>query len=301
MLRDYLKEALEPTVLFGMLSACLGIAVASFYVKFHIFTAMLIVIGIALANMSVNMLDDYIDYKNGIDSETVKTNFSGGSKFMVDGTLNPTNVLLLGISAFLVAAIIGIYLSASNIAVIPFVIIGGVSILLYAIYVVRVPFLAEPLVALNYMLIAVGSFVVATGSIAHLTTALFVAFPAGSVIGMALFINEIPDRKVDKRHDRKTCAALLKSNKDMSYYYIVWQFAAYFAIILGIIYGIIPFTEILVLAASPFMVICFLAIRHYSSPVKFEKYMGINALHAFLVVLLLIFGYIIVNYPPVIV
>src|SRR5271155_1725128 len=110
MFKHYLQEALEPTLLFGSLNCILGIIVASFYTKIDILTAILLIVGIFFAHISVNVLDDYVDYKRGIDSETTKTKFSGGSSLIVNGSLKAEQVLLLGLFSFVIAAIIGIYL-----------------------------------------------------------------------------------------------------------------------------------------------------------------------------------------------
>ncbi|MGI0100303.1 MAG: prenyltransferase [Candidatus Micrarchaeaceae archaeon] len=272
----------------------MGIAVAAFYIKIDLATAALVVLGIFFAHISVNVLDDYVDFRKGIDAETAKTKFSGGSSMLVDGTLKPDMVLLIGLLAFAVGAVIGIYIIVSNPLAIAFVAIGGISILLYAVLLVRVPFLAEPLVAIDFMAVVLGSFVVIMGSFAHIYAALIVAFPAGSMVGLALLMNEVPDRKVDQRHGRRSGAVMLKSKSSIAYYYFIWEALCYAVVMLGIIYRIVPYTEIIILAISPLIVVCFMAVRRYSTPKRFEKYMGFNALHSLLLTFLLFIGYIIV-------
>lgn len=294
MLKYYLQEALEPTILFGMFSALLGVAAAAFYVKISIVTAILAVVGVGFAQMSVNVLDDYVDYARGIDSAATRTKFSGGSGFIVDGLLKPSEVLMIGLIAFAIAGIIGIYLILGNPLVIPFAVIGGITILLYAAFFVNIPFVAEPLTIFNFMLIVLGSFVVVSGSLAHMSSVAFVAFAAGVMPGMALFVNETPDRKVDKKFGRKSGAVMLNSNVKSSYYYLGWEAASYIAILTGVLLKAIPYAEAVCFAAIPLMIACFYAIRSYSNAQKFEKYMAANALHSLLFALLLIIGYVIV-------
>jgi 1,4-dihydroxy-2-naphthoate octaprenyltransferase len=294
MLKHYLAEALEPTLLFGILCCILGIIVASFYVKVNLSTAILLLIGVFFAHISVNVIDDYVDYKRGIDAETIKTNFSGGSSLIVNGSLKPRNVLLLGLGAFVIAAIIGTYLIVQHPIAIPFVVVGGVTILLYASHMVNVPYLAEPITAINFTLIGLGSFVVATSSTLHLLPAFLVTFPAGCMVGIALLANEMPDREIDKKHGRRSGVVMLDSNKKSAYYYLAFETISYASIAYGVIARIIPYTESIVFLLTPIVAICFLAIKNYSNPKSFEKYMGFNAIHSLLLPLFLIIGYLLV-------
>ncbi len=294
MLRHYLQEALEPTLLFGILCCLLGIVVASFYVKVSITTAVLLLLGVFFAQMSINVIDDYVDYKRGIDSETTKTNFSGGSSLIVNGSLKAKNVLLLGLAAFMIAAIIGVYLIVHHPAAIPFVVVGGVTILLYASHMVNVPYLAEPITAINFTLIGLGSFVVAGSSTMHLLPAFLVTFSAGCMVGIALLVNEIPDREVDRRHGRRSGVVMLDSNSKSAYYYLTFEIIAYAGIAYGVLAKIVPYEESIAFLLIPIVAVCFFAIKNYSNPKKFEKYMGLNALHSLLLPLLLIIGYLLV-------
>ncbi|MDE1870832.1 MAG: prenyltransferase [Candidatus Micrarchaeota archaeon] len=292
-LEYYLKEALEPTLMYAALCSVLGIIAASYYYKVSLAMAILLVIGVFFAQMSVNVIDDYVDYKRGIDSETEKTKFSGGSGILVNHLLEPREVLYMGLTAFMIAASIGSYLIALKPAIMPFVAVGALSILLYAHFFVNIPYLAEPLAATNFMLIVLGSFVVA-GSLTHLLAALLVAFPTGSLVGLALLVNEIPDRDVDAKHGRRSGVVMLNSREKSASYYIIWQALCYGSVVYGVAAKILPYTELLLLAALPFMVVTYSGIRRYSKAREFEKYMGTNALHSLLVPMLLMVGYVMV-------
>lgn len=292
MLKHYIQEALEPTLLFSFLCCLLGIIAASFFTKISLTIAVLLIVGIFFAHISTNVLDDYVDYKRGIDTETTKTKFSGGSSLIVNKSITPNGALVLGMVPFFIALGIGIYLITLVPAVLPIVVIGALTILLYAGYLVNVPYFAEPLTTLNFMLITIGAFVVATGSGAHVLSAFIVAFPAGSVVGMALLINEVPDRKVDKKHGRRSGVVMLDSNSKTAYYYIGWQLLAYLVVIYGVASKLVPYTELIFLIVSPLMLWCFTAIKKYTNAKKFEKYMGINAIYGLAIEFLLVLGFI---------
>jgi 1,4-dihydroxy-2-naphthoate octaprenyltransferase len=70
-----------------------------------------VVIGVALAHFSVNALNDYLDYKSGLDLLTPRTPFSGGSKVLIDGILSPIEALGVAIALLLLALAIGLHLT----------------------------------------------------------------------------------------------------------------------------------------------------------------------------------------------
>ncbi len=54
---------------------------------FFLSWALLALLGLLLAHVSVNVLNDYFDYRSGVDLKTQRTPFSGGS-----GILPPPNL-----------------------------------------------------------------------------------------------------------------------------------------------------------------------------------------------------------------
>ncbi len=103
---------LETRPQFLMLSvvlAFLGTAIAWYDGYFHLGHALLAGIGLVLAHISVNTLNDYFDYRSGIDLATKRTPFSGGSGILPAGLLSPAQVLWLGLGSFLLTVPIGIY------------------------------------------------------------------------------------------------------------------------------------------------------------------------------------------------
>lgn len=292
-MKHYLSEVLEPALVFAPLCALLGIIAASAYRPINFTTAVLLILGVLFAQMSVNLLNDYVDYKRGIDKKTIATKFSGGKKLIVDGLVSAEGTLAIGLVAFIIAASISMYFAAGNPAIIPFLVVGALSILLYTSWLLYVPFVAEPIVIMNFMMIGMASFIVAGSSAAHMPTIIMLTFPVGAVIGMTLLINEMPDRKVDAAHGRKSGAVMLKTNANNTQYYLFWQVASYLSIILSVIYKILPTGELVAIAAAPLMIVCMQGMLNYSNPKRFEKFMELNAVYCVLFIFLLIAGYIV--------
>ncbi|MDE1825769.1 MAG: prenyltransferase [Candidatus Micrarchaeota archaeon] len=278
MIKYYLEELLEPTILFGIFSALLGLSAALYYSHFNWPLAILVVLGVALAHISVNLVDDYTDYKKGIDKETIKTKFSGGSKVLSSGKIKPRALLGLAIALALMAGAIGLFLLSVNIILLPIIVIGAITIFFYAAYLVRVPFLAEPITALNFTLISVGSFIVAYGSGAMLHNALFAMIPAGMMVGIILMLNSIPDKSVDKKYGRRSGVVILGTREKIAVYYLAWEAAACIIILYGIISRALPATFLITLLTVPIALKVYGGIRNYKSPALHEKTMGTGAL-----------------------
>ncbi len=64
--------------------------------SFNIFYAILTYIGIFCLHSSVDLFNDYWDFKRGIDLITKKTKFSGGTGVLPEGLLKPTEVYRAG-------------------------------------------------------------------------------------------------------------------------------------------------------------------------------------------------------------
>ena len=63
------------------------------------------------AHVSVNLFNEYSDHRTGIDFNTKRTPFNGGSGMMIQGLTSPTAVLTSAIVTLLYAMAIGIYYS----------------------------------------------------------------------------------------------------------------------------------------------------------------------------------------------
>lgn len=262
------------------LCAAVGISVASLYAKIGAYNALLLITAMFFANMSVNVINDYTDYKRGIDKETVKTKFSGGrSGLLAKRLIKPRQTLLLGLVAAAIAAAIGAYFVLKYPILLPFVAVGALAIFFYTSHFVNVPFLAELLLVLVFTLVPLGGFIAMTGSLQHIENAIIPSASTGILVGMVLLVNGVPDRDVDKKYGRKSGAVLLYKPTRIAKYYLSWQAAAIAILLLGAFFRLIPVTALIALISTPLMLMTFKGIRHYKSPSQFEKYMGIDVVY----------------------
>jgi 1,4-dihydroxy-2-naphthoate octaprenyltransferase len=176
---------------------------------FNVFFAFMTYLGIFCLHSSVDLLNDYWDYKRGIDLITKKTRFSGGTGVLPEGLLKPQEVYRAGILFLAFGLLIGVYFVFIKGYVVGLILgFATLSIVLYSTKLVNLG-LGELFVGIKGALIVIGSFYVQTGNI------ILGSVIAGIVIGMlsslVLFINSIPDVRPDKEKGRKTLAIILEN------------------------------------------------------------------------------------------
>ena len=175
--------------------------------EFSILNAILIYLGVFCLHSSVDLLNDYFDFKRGIDLRTKKTKFSGGTGVLPEGLLSPTRVYLAGIVFLLIGLMIGGFFVFSKGYIIGLILLfAAISILLYSTKLVNLG-LGELFVGIKGMLIVVGTYYVQTSMLAVEAAVL------GAVVGLlsstVLYVNSIPDIKPDREGGRRTLAILL--------------------------------------------------------------------------------------------
>ena len=294
MIRYYFLEALEPTLLYGFVTGLLGLVVSLHYGGVHVFLGFLAIMGSVIVQASVNILDDYFDFEIGIDRETVKTKFSGGSKFIVNNSISPKAVLSMGLALVAIAFLIGAYLLSKTIIILPLIVFGGLSTLLYAKYLVRLPFMAEVITFLNFTFIAIGTFIITLNGIGFLIPALFSFIPIGMSVGVAVIVNSVPDQVIDKKFGRKSGIVLFKNNKTRSKYYLLWQIAIIAILSSGIVLNMLPYLFILVILAFIISSVhTYHGIRSYKTPIQYEKYMGFSNIAILAASILMVISYVV--------
>ncbi len=175
--------------------------------EFSALNAILIYLGVFCLHSSVDLLNDYFDFKRGIDLRTKKTKFSGGTGVLPEGLLSPTRVYLAGIVFLLIGLMIGGFFVFSKGYIIGLILLfAAISILLYSTKLVNLG-LGELFVGIKGMLIVVGTYYVQTSMLAVEAAVL------GAVVGLlsstVLYVNSIPDIKPDREGGRRTLAILL--------------------------------------------------------------------------------------------
>ena len=174
--------------------------------------AILTYIGIFCLHSSVDLLNDYWDFKRGIDLRTKKTKFSGGTGVLPEGLLKPRQVYLAGIFFLILGLIIGgifVYFKGFIIAII--LLFAALSIVLYSSKLVNWG-LGELFVAAKGALIVVGTFYVQNSIITLESVVLGIII--GLLSSLVLFVNSIPDIVPDRQMGRKTLAIMINERSN---------------------------------------------------------------------------------------
>ncbi len=228
-----------------------GIA-ASLYddFSFHSLYFGLALIGGLFAHISVNVLNDYSDYKSGVDLKTVLTPFNGGSGILPSALMKPGEVLALGLASLAVVIAIGIYfITVYGFEILPIGIAGLIFASLYTPFITRLPATSEVAAGGGFALITLGTYFTQSGD--YSVTSAFVTFLTFLLVANLLLINEIPDTEADRIGGRKHLPISL-GTKAAARIYSVVIVLAYFVIIVGVAAEVLPILSLLGMLTLPF-------------------------------------------------
>lgn len=291
-LKIYLLETRPQFLLLSPILVVLGMGMALYNGNFNTLNFVLSIIGLLLLHISVNTLNDYSDFKTGIDLNVSRTPFSGGSGFLPSGALSASSVLKLGLVSFFLAVPIGIYfLITRGVYLLPIFIIGAIFVLWYTSYITRLG-LGIPELAAGIglgTLPVFGTFMILNGGFSW--EALFASIPSGLLVCNLLLLNEFPDIEADKIGRRKTLPIILGTKKAAVVYSTI-ILLVYLWIISGVLLKLMPVWSLLALLTLP------LGLKAIKGAMTFKKIeelipaQGANVMTVLLTQLFLAIGYI---------
>ena len=270
--------------------AFLGTCIAWYDGFFHLGYAVLAFWGLLLAHISVNVFNDYFDYRSGIDLATKRTPFSGGSGILPEALLKPRQVFWLGMTSFLLAAVIGVYfVIVTGWLLLPLLLVGALSILFYTPVILKRRWPEwSPGLGMGALPI-LGAYFVQVD--AYTWPAVIASIPSGILVHNLLFLNEFPDVEADKTANRKTSPITMGMEK-ASIVYSVLMVAVYLWIIGWVIAGIMPIFSLIALLTVPFAIKAIQGARKHQEITRLIPAMANNVLVVLLTQLLLGIGYI---------
>ena len=186
-----------------MVLAFLGTCIAWYDGTFHLGYALLAFFGLLLAHVSVDVLNEYFDYKSGVDLETVKTPFSGGSGALPAGLISPKQALWLGLGSFLAIIPVGIYFTVTRgWLLLPLLLVAAVCIIFYTPVILKLRWPEwSPGLGLGFLPV-LGAYFVQTST--YTLPAVIACIPSGILVHNLLLLNEFPDVEADSKAGRKT-------------------------------------------------------------------------------------------------
>ena len=199
----WFAETRPQFLLLSVVLAFLGNAIAWYDGYFHLGYALLAFLGLLLCHIGVNVLNDYFDYKSGIDLKTKRTPFSGGSGILPAAKMRPRQVFWLGMGAFLLAIPIGVYfVIVAGWALLPLLLVAAFCTLLYTPLLTRIGWPEwAPGVGMGTLPVLGTYFVQVTD---YTFPAVIAAIPSGILVHNLLLLNEFPDIPADREAGRRT-------------------------------------------------------------------------------------------------
>ena len=281
----------RPHFLFlSVVLAFLGTCIAWYEGAFHLGHALLAFFGLLLAHISVNVLNDYFDYKSGIDLETKRTPFSGGSGILPAGLLKPRQVFWFGLVSFLLAAGIGVYfVVVRGWLLLPLLLVAALCILIYTPVILKLRW-PEWAPGLGMGTLPVlGAYFVQTAE--YTLPVVIASIPSGILVHNLLLLNEFPDVEADKKAGRKTLPIVIGKRR-ASIVYSVLTVIVYLWIIGGVVAGQMPIFSLIALLTLPFAIKAIKGALKHQEMSNLLPAMGSNVLVVLLTQLLLGIGYI---------
>jgi 1,4-dihydroxy-2-naphthoate octaprenyltransferase len=252
MLSYWLRAIRIRFLLASVIAVSLGLSVTWWHSgTIDIFQAALTMGGVIALHASVDLLNDYWDFKRGIDTKTKRTGMSGGTGVLPEGLLKPKSVYNAGILFLVAGGLIGGYFVVLHGVVIGVILAFAImSIYFYSTKIVNWG-LAEVFVAVKGTLIVMGTYYIQNSELTD------VVVLSGIVVGvlssLVLFVASFPDHDADKEKGRRTLVILAGRQKAVSIFYI-FPIISYGIIIGCVAMSIIPVFCLISLAAIPVVI-----------------------------------------------
>ena len=217
---------------------------------------LLILVGALSAHISVNVFNEYFDYKSSLDARTQRTPFSGGSGTLQAQPGLERATLTLACLTFAITAVVGIYFVwLRGWQLLPLGIAGLFLVVAYTTWLTPNPVLCLIAPGLGFgILMVMGTNFALTGTFTW--TAFVASLVPTFLVSNLLLLNQFPDVEADRSIGRHHFPIAI-GNKASSTIYGVFLLLTYLAVIIGIILGLLPIWSALALLTA------FLAWRAY--------------------------------------
>jgi 1,4-dihydroxy-2-naphthoate octaprenyltransferase len=223
-----------------------------------IFAAFLTFAGVMALHASVDLLNDYWDFKRGIDTTTKRTKMSGGTGVLPEGLLKPSSVYRAGITFLIIGGAIGVYFVFTDGVIIAAILAFAIlSIYFYSTKIVDSG-LAEFFVAVKGTMIVLGSFFIQSNQLT--IEAVLAGIIVGVLSSMVLFIASFPDYEADKSKGRKTLVIAAGKKKSTQIFWI-FPIISLSMVILGVSLQLFPTSTLIALIPIPLIILAGLELR----------------------------------------
>jgi 1,4-dihydroxy-2-naphthoate octaprenyltransferase len=222
-----------------------------------VLSAVLTFVGAIMANISVNALNEYLDYKSLLDTKTERTPFSGGSGTLPHKPEVALYALWTGIVSMAITILIGVYfLTVRGLTLLPLGLLGIVLIVFYTTWITRYPLLCLFAPGIGFgPLMVVGTHFALTGT--YSLEAWVASLVPFFLVSNLLLLNQFPDVEADREVGRRHYPIVI-GRKKSARIYSAFLILTYVSILLAVLFGVLPAWSLLGLLTA---VLAWRAIR----------------------------------------
>ena len=268
-----------PFLVLTPVCVALGIAVA-YWQQWQIdhVQSVLVLIGALAAHISVNLLNEYFDFRSGLDAHTQRTPFSGGSGTLPAQPAAASMVFAVAVLSVAISVSIGAYfLSVRGGALLPLGLLGILLVLAYTPWLTRHALLCLVAPGLGFgPCMVLGTYVALTGQYsASAAAASLIPF---FLVSNLLLLNQFPDVEADRSVGRSNMPILF--GRRVSGYIYMFLFAlAWLSLAVAIAVHALPFDSALGFIPMTFGIPVVYGIKQYTEDSQaLIPYLGLNVM-----------------------
>ena len=276
---------LSPVCVFLGLACALASGLSVDYGRFA-----LILLAAVSAHVSINTLNEYQDFKSGLDFLTRRTPFSGGSGALVAQPQLAAQVFLASAVALFITLLVGgyfIWLHGLPVALVGTA--GVILILGYTTHINRLPWLCLLSPGLGFGILMVnGSHYLLSGEFSLMAG--LASLQPFFLVNNLLLLNQYPDLEADKKCGRRHFP-IVYGIRVSNLVYAAFLLATCLVVAIGIGTALLP--RLTIIALPPMLLSLYAlhgAIRHHGEIGNHPKYLGANAAATVIAPLLLGIG-----------
>jgi 1,4-dihydroxy-2-naphthoate octaprenyltransferase len=276
-LRIWFRETRPGFLLLTPITFSVGLSAAFAEGSFDTLRALLGFVGALLAHLSVNVINDYFDYRSGLDLRTRRTPFSGGSGILPEGLLKPKDTYLFAVGCMLIGGVIGIYFAlTTGWMLLPLIAMVAFTIYFYSTHLSHW-FVGEVFTGLNFgPLMVLGGYFIQTGR--YSLPALAAGVVPGILVGTLLFLNEFPDVEADRSTGRRNLVIALGLALSAKIYVFLIA-SVYTWIALCVLVDLMPVTALIAFITIPLALKATRrTLEHHSDIERLIPAMGANVM-----------------------
>lgn len=250
----------------------------------------LVLVGAVAAHVAVNALNEYEDFRSGLDFNTRRTPFSGGSGFLPGAPERGRVALSTALVACMITAAVGVFfVHLRGRGLLPLGLLGLFIVVVYTRILTRAPLSCLIAPGLGFgPLMVMGTEFALTGrySFAGLLVAMVPFFLVSDLLLLNQFPDVEPDRQVGRRH-----LPIVVGRKASAWVYTVFLICSYVPVVGGFWLGFLPASSLLALLTLALAVPTAMgAVRHAEAIPELVPYMSRNVLTVLLTPALLALG-----------